>query len=299
MADCTVGDTASHNHTAPRPSSACSCSPPGPILPAPSSISFQCGDNGPRRDVLWGTWGHLLRKAPPRIAAISPRSCLSRARRVCMAWRGGWVAFQGFQLGPDGSQTRDSGRCVLRHRPPAARPPGRKASAAPSAALANDGGRLPGRVHRPAWSAQPRCCWEILTELRALSRGFQKQLQFKEHQRHVDGVAAQPLRAEEKGDRGLELRREEEHLEVEEGLLVHREVGLAWGAGDTATQRGFLLAAWPQAEAPDLVPRPLHLARQLARRGHAVKPKLLAPGGRETEFGTLKQSRRGCSSPLS
>lgn len=64
-------------------------------------------------------------------------------------------------------------------------------------------------------------------------------------------MAAQPLRAEEKGDRGLELRREEEHLEVEEGLLVHREVGLAWGAGDTATQRGFLLAAWPQAEAPD------------------------------------------------
>lgn len=133
MADCTVGDTASHNHTAPRPSSACSCSPPGPILPAPSSISFQCGDNGPRRDVLRGTWGHLLRKAPPRIAAISPRSCLSRARRVCVAWRGGWVAFQGFQLRPDGSQTRDSGRCVLRHRPPAARPPGRKASAAQGA----------------------------------------------------------------------------------------------------------------------------------------------------------------------
>lgn len=179
---------------------------------------------------------------------------------------------------------------------PAAKPALRRA---PSAALSNDGGRLPGRGHRPAWSTQPRCCREILTELRALSRGFQKQLQFKEHQRHVDGVAAQPLRAEEKGDRGLELRREEEHLEVEEGLLVHREVGLAWRAGDTATQRGFLLAAWPQAEASDLVPRPLRLAKQLARSGHAVKPKLLAPGGRETEFGTLKQSRRGCSSPLS
>lgn len=52
-------------------------------------------------------------------------------------------------------------------------------------------------------------------------------------------MAAQPLRAEEKGDRGLELRREEEHLEVEEGLLVHREVGLAWGAGDTADSEGF------------------------------------------------------------
>lgn len=55
----------------------------------------------------------------------------------------------------------------------------------------------------------------------------------------MDGVAAQPLRAEEKGDRGLELRREEEHLEVEEGLLVHREVGLAWRAGDTADSEGF------------------------------------------------------------
>lgn len=55
----------------------------------------------------------------------------------------------------------------------------------------------------------------------------------------MDGVAAQPLRAEEKGDGGLELRREEEHLEVEEGLLVHREVGLAWGAGDTADSGGF------------------------------------------------------------
>lgn len=52
---------------------------------------------------------------------------------------------------------------------PAAKPALRRA---PSAALSNDGGRLPGRGHRPAWSAQPRCCREILTELRALSRGF-------------------------------------------------------------------------------------------------------------------------------
>lgn len=55
----------------------------------------------------------------------------------------------------------------------------------------------------------------------------------------MDGVAAQPLRAEEKGDRGLELRRQEEHLEVEEGLLVHREVGLAWRTGHTADSERF------------------------------------------------------------
>lgn len=44
---------------------------------------------------------------------------------------------------------------------------------------------------------------------------------------------------------------------------------------------------------PDLVPQPLRLTRQLARRGHAVKPKVHVPGGRETEFGTLKQNTEG------
>jgi len=43
----------------------------------------------------------------------------------------------------------------------------------------------------------------------------------------VDSVAAQPLHAEEESNGGFELRRQEEDLEVEEGLLVHREVGLA------------------------------------------------------------------------
>lgn len=43
----------------------------------------------------------------------------------------------------------------------------------------------------------------------------------------MDSVAAQPLHAEEKGNGGFKLRRQEQHLEVEEGLLVHREVGLA------------------------------------------------------------------------
>ena len=43
----------------------------------------------------------------------------------------------------------------------------------------------------------------------------------------MDSVAAQPLHTEEKGNGGFKLRRQEQHLEVEEGLLVHREVGLA------------------------------------------------------------------------
>lgn len=72
------------------------------------------------------------------------------------------------------------------------------------------------------------CCPKILTELSTLSRGLQKQLQLKEHQGHVNGMAAQPLHAEEKGNCGFKLRGQEQHLEVEEGLLVHREVGLTW-----------------------------------------------------------------------
>lgn len=43
----------------------------------------------------------------------------------------------------------------------------------------------------------------------------------------MDSMAAQPLHAEEKGNCSFKLRCQEEHLEVEEGLLVHREVGLA------------------------------------------------------------------------
>lgn len=44
----------------------------------------------------------------------------------------------------------------------------------------------------------------------------------------MDSMAAQPLHTEEKGNGSLKLRSQEQHLEVEEGLLVHREVGLAW-----------------------------------------------------------------------
>lgn len=47
-------------------------------------------------------------------------------------------------------------------------------------------------------------------------------------------MAAQPLHAEEESNGSFELRRQEEDLEVEEGLLVHREVGFACGPGDKA-----------------------------------------------------------------
>lgn len=60
----------------------------------------------------------------------------------------------------------------------------------------------------------------------------------------MDSVAAQPLHAEEKGDGRLELRGQEQHLEVEEGLLVHCEVGLACG-GNTAHSEGVNLHSHP------------------------------------------------------
>lgn len=50
----------------------------------------------------------------------------------------------------------------------------------------------------------------------------------------MDSMAAQPLHAEEESNGSLELCRQEEDLEVQEGLLVHCEVRLTWGTGDTA-----------------------------------------------------------------
>lgn len=53
----------------------------------------------------------------------------------------------------------------------------------------------------------------------------------------MDSMAAQPLHAEEKGNGSFKLCSQEQHLEVEEGLLVHREVGLACGEKAKPTQR--------------------------------------------------------------
>lgn len=43
----------------------------------------------------------------------------------------------------------------------------------------------------------------------------------------MDSMTAQSLHSEEKGNGSFKLCSEEQHLEVEEGLLVHCEVGLA------------------------------------------------------------------------
>lgn len=66
-----------------------------------------------------------------------------------------------------------------------------------------------------------------LTQLSALAGRLEQQLQLVQHQRHVHGVAAQSLHPEQEGHGRLELGGEEQHLEVEEGLLAGREMGLA------------------------------------------------------------------------
>lgn len=43
----------------------------------------------------------------------------------------------------------------------------------------------------------------------------------------MDSMGAHPFQAEEKGNGSFKLCCQEQHLEVEEGLLVHPEVGLA------------------------------------------------------------------------
>lgn len=66
-----------------------------------------------------------------------------------------------------------------------------------------------------------------LTQLSALARRLEQQLQLVQRQRHVHGVAAQSLHSEQEGHRCLELRGQEQHLEVQEGLLAGREMGLS------------------------------------------------------------------------
>lgn len=61
-------------------------------------------------------------------------------------------------------------------------------------------------------------------------------------------MAAQPLHAEEESNGSFELCRQEEDLEVEEGLLVHREVGLAWGEETKLTQESDDRQPRPRAE---------------------------------------------------
>lgn len=69
--------------------------------------------------------------------------------------------------------------------------------------------------------------WVSLTQLSALARRLEQQLQLVQHQCHVHGVAAQPLHPEQEGHGRLELSGQEQHLEIQEGLLAGREMGLA------------------------------------------------------------------------
>ena len=66
-----------------------------------------------------------------------------------------------------------------------------------------------------------------LTELSALSGRLQQQPQLVQNQRHVHGVTPKSLDTKQERHGRLKLSREEQHLEVEEGLLAGREVGLS------------------------------------------------------------------------
>ena len=83
----------------------------------------------------------------------------------------------------------------------------------------------------------PNCAWTLcgthravpgrcvaLTELCLDVVWQQQQLVFVQHESDVEGVTAQPVDARQELDRSLELRRQEEHAEVEERLLVGAEV---------------------------------------------------------------------------
>lgn len=66
----------------------------------------------------------------------------------------------------------------------------------------------------------------VLTQLSALTGRLQQQPQLIQDQGHVHGVAAQPLHTEQERHGCLKLSRQEQHLEVQEGVLDRCEVGL-------------------------------------------------------------------------
>lgn len=71
-----------------------------------------------------------------------------------------------------------------------------------------------------------------LTQLSALTGRLEKQPQLVENQGDVDGVAAESLHAEQERHGRLELSRQEQDLEVQEGLLARREMRLACRSKD-------------------------------------------------------------------
>lgn len=68
----------------------------------------------------------------------------------------------------------------------------------------------------------------ILTQLSTLTGRLEKQPELVENQGDVDGVAAESLHTEQERHGSLKLSGQEQHLEVQEGLLARREMGLAY-----------------------------------------------------------------------
>ena len=69
--------------------------------------------------------------------------------------------------------------------------------------------------------------FERLTQLCALPRRFQEQLEFEKDQCHVDSMATQAFRAKEESGGSFELGCQEQYLEVKEGLLIHGKMRFA------------------------------------------------------------------------
>lgn len=61
---------------------------------------------------------------------------------------------------------------------------------------------------------------------------LQQQPQLVQDQRHVHGMAPESLHAKQERHRRLELSRQEQNLEVQEGLLAGHEVGLSCQEAD-------------------------------------------------------------------
>ncbi len=93
----------------------------------------------------------------------------------------------------------------------------------------NAGEQVNGRPHKHVCPHPPRessITERVLTELRLAAARRQEQLELVQHDGDVHGVAAQPLEARQELDGRLELRRQQQHLEVHERLLVRVEVRL-------------------------------------------------------------------------
>ncbi|TNN68257.1 hypothetical protein EYF80_021579 [Liparis tanakae] len=68
---------------------------------------------------------------------------------------------------------------------------------------------------------------------------IRQQPQLVQDQRHVHGVTPKPLHAKQESHGRLELSRQEQHLEIQEGLLARGEMGLScWKPDERERERG-------------------------------------------------------------